>query len=77
MILGEALRMVVLGSACGLVLAGIGYVFIRRLLYGASTADLRVAFASLFVLIVVALIAAAIPARRAASLDPTRALRVE
>lgn len=77
MILGEALSMAALGSACGLVLAGVGYVFIRRLLYGASTEDLRVAFASLVVLIAVALIAAAIPARRAASLDPTRALRVE
>jgi predicted permease len=77
LVLGDALRMVAIGSVCGLVLAGIGYLFIRRFLYGASTADIRVALASLFVLIVVALIAAAIPARRAASLDPTQALRAE
>jgi predicted permease len=77
MVLGDAVRMVALGSACGLVLAGIGYAFIRRFLYGASSADVRVALASLFILIAVALIAAAIPARRAASLDPTQALRSE
>jgi putative ABC transport system permease protein len=76
-VLGDALRMVAIGSACGLVLAGIGYIFIRRFLYGASPADIRVALASLLVLITVALIAAAIPARRAASLDPTQALRAE
>jgi hypothetical protein len=76
-VLGDALRMVIIGSTCGLVLAGIGYVFIRRLLYGASPADLRVALGSLLVLIAVALLAAAIPARRAASLDPTQALRAD
>jgi predicted permease len=77
MVLGDAVRMVAIGSAGGLVLAGIGYAFIRRFLYGASTADIRVALASLLVLIAIALIAAAIPARRAASLDPTQALRAE
>lgn len=77
MVLGDAVRMVAIGSACGLVLAGIGYAFIRRFLYGASPADVRVALVSLAVLIAVALIAAAIPARRAASLDPTQALRTE
>ncbi len=76
-VLGDALRMVIIGSTCGLVLAGIGYVFIRRLLYGASPADLRVALGSLLVLIAVALLAAAIPARRAASLDPNQALRAD
>jgi putative ABC transport system permease protein len=76
-VLGDAVRMVAIGSACGLVLAGIGYVFIRRFLYGTSPADLRVALVALAVLIAVALIAAAIPARRAASLDPTQALRAE
>jgi predicted permease len=76
-VLGDALRMVAIGSVCGLVLAGIGYLFIRRFLYGASPADIRVALASLFVLIAVAILAAAIPARRAASLDPIQALRAE
>lgn len=69
--------MVAIGSACGLAFAGIGCVFIRRFLYSASPADLRVALASLLVLITVALLAAAIPGRRAASLDPTQALRAE
>ena len=45
--------------------------------YGTSAADLRVALASLIVLIAVAVLAAAIPARRAASLDPMQALRAE
>jgi ABC-type antimicrobial peptide transport system permease subunit len=76
-VLGDALRMVLVGSVCGLALAGIGYIFIRRFLYGTSPADFRVAVASLFVLIGVAILAAAIPARRAASLDPTQALRSE
>ena len=76
-VLGDALRMVAIGSVCGLALAGIGYIFIRRFLYGTSPADLRVAATSLAMLIAVALLAAAIPARRAASLDPTQALRSE
>ena len=38
-VLGDALRMVVVGSACGLALASIGYIFIRRFLYGTSPAD--------------------------------------
>jgi putative ABC transport system permease protein len=76
-VLGDALRMVALGSVCGLALASIGYVFIRRFLYGTSPADIRFAIASLLVLIAVAILAATIPARRAASLDPTQALRSE
>lgn len=77
MILTEALRMVAIGSLGGLMLAAIGYTFIRRFLYGASTADLTVAAASLAILILVALVAAAIPAHRAAWLNPTQALRAE
>lgn len=77
MVLGDALCMVLIGSGCGLALAGIGYVFIRRFLYGVSPADIRLALASILVLMAVAILAAAIPARRAASLDPTQALRAE
>jgi putative ABC transport system permease protein len=76
-VLGDALRMVAIGSVCGLALAGIGYVFIRRFLYGTSPADIRIALASLLALVTVAILAAAIPARRAASLNPTEALRAE
>ena len=76
-VLGDALRMVAIGSVCGLALTAFGFTFIRRFLYGTSPADLRVALGSLIVLIAVALLAAAIPAWRAASLDPTQALRSE
>ena len=76
-VLGDALRMVLAGSVCGLALTALGFTFIRRFLYGTSPADIRVALVSLLVLIAVALIAAAIPAHRAASLDPTQALRAE
>jgi predicted permease len=76
-VLGDALRMVAIGSVCGLALASIGYIFIRRFLYGTSPADFRIALASLAALIVVALVAAAIPGRRAAALNPIQALRAE
>ncbi len=77
MVLAEALRMVAIGSLGGIVLSAIGLAFVKRFLYGTSRADLSVAAASLAVLILVALVAAAIPARRAAWLDPTQALRAE
>lgn len=76
-VLADALRMVAIGSICGLALASIGYIFVRRFLYGVSPADIRVAVLSLVALAAVALLAAAIPAHRAASLDPTQALRAE
>ena len=76
-VLADALRMVTIGSVCGLALASVGYVFVRRFLYGTSPADIRIAVASLLALVTVATLAAAIPARRAASLDPTQALRAE
>jgi ABC-type antimicrobial peptide transport system permease subunit len=77
MVLGEALRMVAIGSVAGLALASIGYIFIHRFLYDASPADLRIVLASVLVLIAVALLAATIPARRAVRLDPIKALRTE
>jgi ABC-type antimicrobial peptide transport system permease subunit len=69
--------MVAVGSVVGLALASVGYVLIRRFLYGASLADMRIALASVAILIAIALVAAAIPARRAVQLDPIKALRAE
>lgn len=77
MILLEAARLVGLGA----VLGGIGVFLVARLirsvLFDTSPADPGVLAWSLLILGSVALIAAFIPARRAASLDPMTALRTE
>lgn len=77
MILLEAARLLALGA----VLGGIGIFFVARLirsvLFDTSPADPGVLASSLLVLGAVALVAAFIPARRAASLDPMTALRIE
>ena len=77
MVLGEAMVMVAVGSAAGIVLSGAGSTLIRRFLYGTSRADFGVAAASLAALLLVAFVAALLPARRAASIDPIQALRAE
>ncbi len=77
MVLREAMVMVAAGAAAGIVLAAAGSTLIRRFLYGASRSDIGVAAASLTALLVVALVAALLPARRAASIDPMQALRSE
>jgi putative ABC transport system permease protein len=77
LVLGEGLRPMLLGVLAG----GIGAVVVARamrvLLYGVAPLD-AVSFAiAAAVLIALSFVAAAIPARRAASLDPLRALRSE
>src|SRR5205814_1827028 len=77
MVLGEASRLTIGGVAAGLVCAlGLGRV-VTSLLYGVNANDLPTILASAALLIVVALGASWIPARRAAGVDPMRALRHE
>lgn len=77
MILLEAGRLLAAGAALG----GVGIVlavrFIRSALFDTSPADPAILAISLGILSLVALIAALIPARRAATLDPMVALRTE
>ena len=77
MVLREAMGMAAIGAAVGVALAAAGSVLIRRFLYGISPANVGVAAASLGALLLVALVAAWLPARRAASIDPMLALRSE
>ena len=68
-------------AASGLALGLVGAYFVgramRAMLYGVSAFDLTAFSAVAAVLLVAALVACYIPARRAASIEPMRALRTE
>ncbi len=77
MVLRESLWLVVIGAAAGLVAAYASTRLLANLLYDTSPTD-PVAFAvAAAVLLGVAALAAYIPARRAARVNPMVALRYE
>jgi ABC-type antimicrobial peptide transport system permease subunit len=77
MIAGDGLVLAAIGVAIG-VGAAIGVMrFLRSLLYDVSPTDPVILIGTCAVLLFVALAASWVPARRAASLDPTWALRAE
>lgn len=65
------------GIAIGLVLFGLVARFMRSLLYGVAPGDPWTLAAASLTLIVIAVLASWIPARRAAGVDPMDALRAE
>jgi putative ABC transport system permease protein len=68
---------VLTGTLAGLVLALVLARILKSMIYGVSPAD-PLTFASVGLLVlVVALVASYLPARRAAGADPMRALRAE
>jgi ABC-type antimicrobial peptide transport system permease subunit len=77
MILAHALRLASLGIGLSVLAAlGVGHIM-TSFLYGVGATDpLTFAAMSLF-LAAVALVASVFPAHRAASIDPTQALRAE
>jgi putative ABC transport system permease protein len=75
MIVGAAMGPVLVGIACGSAGATLGVRLLRGFLYGVTPLD-PVAFgAAAAVIVIVALVAAFVPARRATRIDPLRALR--
>ena len=74
-ILSGALVQLALGIALGLPLAFLAGRLLQSQLYGVGGHDVRVMAAALALLATAALAAAWIPARRAATVDPVRALR--
>ena len=77
LILGRVLRPVAIGAAIGIVAAiGAGRVLASQL-FNVSASDPLTIAAVVATLIGVALVASALPARRAASTDPSRALQAE
>jgi len=77
MVLRESLWLTAIGIGLGLPLAFFGARFLQSMLFGLSPHDPLTLMVALASVVVVALAAAFIPARRAASLDPTHALRSE
>jgi predicted permease len=76
-VLAESARIAVIGVAAGIVSALALARFIGSMLYGLKAYDPLTFAASATLLLLVGLAASWIPARRAASLDPARALRHE
>jgi putative ABC transport system permease protein len=75
MILGQGMRLVLVGVALGLAAAWLASRFVASLLYGVEPRD-PMTFAGVAALLVVAgALAAWVPARRATRVDPVEALR--
>ena len=77
LILGEAGRLIVVGLLLGLVSSIAVATLMRTLLFDTPPWDVTTLAAVAAVLAIAALLASYIPARRAASVDPIEALRVE
>lgn len=77
MVMGQALRLAGLGLAIGLVLAMMLKSVLKGFLVGVSTTDPATLAVTALVLLIVALFASYVPARRAARVDLVVALRFE
>jgi putative ABC transport system permease protein len=77
MVMGQGLRLAGLGLAMGLVLAMMLKSVLKGFVVGVSTTDPATLSVTALVLLIVALLASYVPARRAARVDPMAALRFE
>ena len=77
LVVGETLRTVGIGVVVGMIAAAGGAQLLRTLIYGVSATDPMTFIIVPVVVVAVAVIAAAIPARRASRVDPVTVLRME
>jgi ABC-type antimicrobial peptide transport system permease subunit len=77
LVLRQAALPVLLGTGVGLAMAIIALRWVLSLLYNRPVMDPIAVGGSVVLLLVAATVAAIVPARRAASTDPMRALRME
>jgi ABC-type lipoprotein release transport system permease subunit len=77
LILWEGMRLVLVGTAAGLAAALALSRVLKSLLFSVGPHDPLSFFVVTVALAIVALLATLLPARRAASVDPTEALRAE
>jgi predicted permease len=75
LVLKEGAALVAIGTVLGLAMSLAAGRYIETLLYNITVTDIRTYMAVVFAIATAAMIAAWIPARRAASLDPTITLR--
>ena len=77
MVMREAIIQIVLGLAIGIPVALVCVRFVKAQLYEITSADPNIVLGAIAIVTVAACVAAMIPARRAASIDPVQALRSE
>lgn len=77
LVVRQAAYPVLLGTGAGLAMAGLVLQWVRSLLYQTPVIDPLAIGGSVVLLLPAAAAAAIVPARRAASVDPMRALRIE
>jgi predicted permease len=77
LVVGDGLRLATRGVLIGLVLASASAPLLRNLLYGITPWDPAVFAGAAAVLAAAALVASAVPALRAAAIEPSQALRDE
>jgi len=77
LVVSEGVRLALIGLAAGLVLALVGTRALRSQLYGIGSADPATYLALSAVLLLVAVLATYLPARRATKVDPAITLRAE
>lgn len=75
LVVGQGLGLAVAGSAAGLLAAAVLARYVSSLLYGVTPFDPLTFLVAPVVLLVAAVLACFVPARRAARIDPLRALR--
>jgi len=77
LILKQGMLLATIGSLCGLLIAFGGARMMKSLLYGVSASDPITFTCVALLLLIIALLACWIPARRASRVEPMIALRAE
>jgi len=77
LVVGQGMRLALIGGGIGLAGALVITRFLRTLLFGVRPTDPATFLLGTLILAVVALVACAIPARRAAGVEPATVLRSE